>query len=198
MPFIAVSPYMLFVITIDAMRYATSIRYGDHLITFSGIETMELDVCSGQDPQLRPKCANVRTVEHKMYRTIYASILALAIGVITLLGFASPVAAATASSTTTPDSSYGIQGTCGDIFDVYVSGGEAHWNITCYSSGQMNISGNVKDTAADGKCAYVKAFASSGESRVPLAKACPKGTISWYNWTTTYSASWINAYLFTT
>jgi hypothetical protein len=88
-------------------------------------------------------------------------------------------------------------GGCGQVFNgVQVDGGEASWTITCTNGTNAQISGWVRDTKADGKCAYIKAFAGNGESRVPLAQACPKGTTTFFDWTTN-GASSIDAYLFT-
>jgi hypothetical protein len=87
-------------------------------------------------------------------------------------------------------------GSCGQVFNVTVSGGQASWNIECTNGTNAEIAGWVKDTEADGLCAYVKAFASTGASRVPLAKACPKGKVTFFDWTVP-GATWINAYLFT-
>ncbi|QKV74600.1 hypothetical protein [Amycolatopsis sp. Hca4] len=84
---------------------------------------------------------------------------------------------------------------CGAQFDdVTVDGGQAAWNLVC-ASGGITIGGWVKDTKADGKCAYIKAFAGNGESRVPLAKACPKNTVTQFSWRVENSNE-IRAYLF--
>lgn len=56
--------------------------------------------------------------------------------------------------------------------------------------------GFVEDTKADGKCAYVKAFANTGDARVPLAKACPKGSRTNFDWKVN-GATDITAYLYT-
>jgi hypothetical protein len=63
-----------------------------------------------------------------------------------------------------------------------VTGGEAHWTITCSEAG-ATIDGVVIDTLADGKCAFVKAFSDKTGGRVfsPDAKACPKGTRTHFN-----------------
>jgi hypothetical protein len=111
-------------------------------------------------------------------------------GVLALLGFVGPASA----SDTTVDGAVSVQGTCDDSFHPSISGGEAAWNLVC-ASGGITIGGWVKDTAADGKCAYIKAFAGNGDSRVPLAKACPKGTVTQFSWRVN-NTSEIRAYLF--
>ena len=76
---------------------------------------------------------------------------------------------------TTPASA----GTCGDVFnDVEVDGGEANWVVEC-TGGYLYIDGKVKDTKADGKCAYVKAFIHGGREE---ARACPKNTTTFFTW----------------
>lgn len=95
---------------------------------------------------------------------------------ITLLGPASPASA----------------GSCGQTFQPRVNGGEAAWNLYC-SGGTIWIEGWVKDTKADGKCAYVKAF-GGGAAMNPHAKACPKGVKTDFSWST--GGSNIDAYLY--
>lgn len=96
---------------------------------------------------------------------------------------------------TTPNDPITILGGCGSVFDVEVNGGEAHWTVTCFAYG-ATISGWVIDTKADGKCAYVKAFNdTTGAQMLPHAKACPKGTKTQFNWTTSGTSS-ISAYLY--
>lgn len=72
------------------------------------------------------------------------------------------------------------------------NGGEAAWNLYC-SGGRITISGWVKDTKADGKCAYVKAF-GDGQQLLPHPKACPKDTKTNFSWTV--NGSTIDAYLY--
>ncbi|MBD0345549.1 MAG: hypothetical protein ICV63_12155 [Coleofasciculus sp. Co-bin14] len=84
-------------------------------------------------------------------------------------------------------------GTCGQKFDSKVNGGEASWSLHC-SGTKIIIDGWVKDTKADGKCAYVKAFANS--QSMPQAKACPKGKKTFFQWTV--NGTEIHAYLFVT
>ncbi|MFI6102288.1 hypothetical protein ACIA8G_42625 [Lentzea sp. NPDC051213] len=64
-------------------------------------------------------------------------------------------------------------GTCGDVVNANVPGGQASWSHTCYSDGTMRISGWVKDTRSDGKCAAVKAEYQSGTQQ--SGRACPEG-----------------------
>lgn len=62
---------------------------------------------------------------------------------------------------------------CGTVWDVYISGGESHYTVDCFGT-TYRVSGYVKDTRADGKCAQVKAVFGSGTQYSP--RACPKGT----------------------
>ena len=71
-------------------------------------------------------------------------------------------------------------GTCGQTKYSTVDGGEAAWLLSCNGS-NITIDGWVKDTDADGKCAYLKA---TGNGRwMPQAKACPKGKKTFFRWT---------------
>ena len=116
----------------------------------------------------------------------------VAFSVTATMGVATPASAAPSQ----PDS-ISILGGCGAVFNnVTVDGGAASWNISCTNGTNARIEGFVEDTKADGKCAQIKAFANNGESRVPLAKACPKGTRTNFDWKTN-GANDIAAYLFT-
>ncbi|MFV2085570.1 hypothetical protein [Micromonospora sp. LOL_021] len=109
------------------------------------------------------------------------------------MGAASPAMAAEMA----PIGSIGVFGGCGAVFNnVTVDGGAASWNISCTFGTDARIEGFVEDTDADGKCARIKAFADNGQSRVPLASACPKGTRTNFDWTTD-GAENIDAYLYT-
>ncbi|SCF16686.1 hypothetical protein [Micromonospora chokoriensis] len=120
------------------------------------------------------------------------AVAAVAFSATAVLGVATPASAAPSQ----PDS-FGILAGCGAVFNnVKVDGGAASWNISCTNGTNARIEGFVEDTKADGKCAQVKAFANNGESRVPLAKACPKGTKTNFDWKTS-GATDITAYLFT-
>lgn len=128
----------------------------------------------------------------KKQRTVRL-VAAMALAGTATLGFANPAAAADKDQ----PASVRIQAGCGAVFNnVKVTGGAASWNISCTNGTNARIEGFVEDTEADGKCAYVKAFANNGESRVPLAKACPKGTRTNFDWTTN-GANDIAAYLYT-
>jgi hypothetical protein len=88
------------------------------------------------------------------------------------------------------------QAGCGQAKDVFVTGGEAHWTISCSQAG-ATIDGVVIDTDADGKCAFVKAFSDRTGLRVfsPDAKACPKGTKTHFNGLASGATS-ISAFLY--
>ncbi len=64
--------------------------------------------------------------------------------------------------------------------DVYVPGAEAHWTKCRYGS-RTTVSGWLKDTRADGKCAQVYAFFTNGAYR-ESSKACPAGTTKSFYW----------------
>lgn len=70
-------------------------------------------------------------------------------------------------------------GSCGEVKNnVRVSGGQASWSHSC-SGGQIRVSGWVKDTSADGKCAQVKAEYSNGTQW--SNKACPNGEVEYFD-----------------
>jgi len=73
------------------------------------------------------------------------------------------------------------RGGCGQTFNPDIRGrAEAHWTLSC-SGGKITMTGWVKDTKSDGKCAYVKAVFSDGSSPTP-AKACPSGDKTSFSW----------------
>jgi hypothetical protein len=85
------------------------------------------------------------------------------------------------------------RGTCGDQpKNVTVVGGQASWSLYC-SGNKITITGWVKDTKADGKCAHVK-VEGGGKTVNPLKTACPKDTVNHFTWTT--SGNEIKAYLY--
>jgi hypothetical protein len=112
-----------------------------------------------------------------------------------VVGGASAVLAVAAMTFMSPvDSvSAATRGTCGQRFNgVRVIGGEAAWSLYC-SGNKITITGWVKDTKADGKCAHVK-VEGGGKTVNPLKTACPKDTVKHFTWTT--SGNEIKAYLY--
>ena len=67
-----------------------------------------------------------------------------------------------------------LPGGCGDVRDVYTSGAEAHWTIGC-TSGQISVTGWLKDTDADGQCAQTYAYFPLYGSTQYSRKVCGKG-----------------------
>lgn len=65
-------------------------------------------------------------------------------------------------------------GSCGQVQNVSVRGGQASWSHSC-ANGNIRVSGWVKDTKADGKCAQVKAEYSNGTQW--SNRACPKDEV---------------------
>jgi hypothetical protein len=83
-------------------------------------------------------------------------------------------------------------GVCGQSFNVNTGGGHAEWTLSC-SGGRITMSGKVKDTDADGRCAYVKGVFSS--TIVERSRgACPKGNEKSFSWT--HTGSLANGYLY--
>jgi hypothetical protein len=62
--------------------------------------------------------------------------------------------------------------------DVYISGGESHYTISC-SGGNVYVNGRVKDTRSDGKCAQVKV--QIGDQFHYSSRACPSGTTKYFS-----------------
>ncbi|WP_329048344.1 hypothetical protein OG738_38205 [Amycolatopsis sp. NBC_01488] len=113
------------------------------------------------------------------------SIVAAAAGALLTTGLvASPASAG----------SLGVDAACPANFHPTTSGGEAAWTVECVGS-HVFIDGWVKDTEADGKCAFVKAFGSftDGSGRKE-AKACPKNTVTHFDWEA--NGTEIRAYLY--
>ena len=86
----------------------------------------------------------------------------------------SPSASASVSHPARPSS------TCPSHAEPSTSGGQAAWTVEC-SGGKVFVDGWVKDTEADGKCAYVKAIMGGQEFHTD-PPACPKGTVRQYHW----------------
>lgn len=84
-----------------------------------------------------------------------------------------------------------IQTVCGETMDSDVGGGAAHWEASC-DGNSITVSGWVKDTSADGKCARVKAYID-GRWRYSK-KACPTGEVQ--NFSLTGSDRSANVYLY--
>jgi hypothetical protein len=73
----------------------------------------------------------------------------------------------TPSATAAPSN---VLGNCGSPpFDVYISGAEAHWTLSCFN-GRIYMDGRVDDTRGDGHCAEVKGVFSDHTS---YARNCP-------------------------
>ena len=83
-------------------------------------------------------------------------------------------------------------GSCGQTVNATVTGGQASWSHSC-SGGQIRVSGWVKDTKADGKCAQVKAVYSTGTQW--SNKACPSPEIEYFDFVGPGSS--VPVYLFT-
>ncbi|CAM5330596.1 hypothetical protein SALBM135S_00019 [Streptomyces alboniger] len=98
--------------------------------------------------------------------------VSVAMATVASVGFTASVA----SAQTTEGEFIQIQGTCGDRKDVYTSGAEAHWTISC-SSTSVYVRGWLKDTASDGQCAEVYAFFPRTGNTLYSPRACPKGEV---------------------
>ncbi|MER5252291.1 MULTISPECIES: hypothetical protein [unclassified Streptomyces] len=96
--------------------------------------------------------------------------VSVAMAAVASIGFTAPAANATT------EGSIQVKGGCGDRKDVYTSGAEAHWTISC-SSTSVYVRGWLKDTASDGQCAEVYAFFPKTGNTLYSPKACPKGEV---------------------
>jgi len=85
-----------------------------------------------------------------------------------------------------------IQTQCGESKEAVVGGGEAYWKATC-SGSSMTVSGWVRDTAADGMCARVKAL--MGGTWKYSERACPAGTTKTFELTGSESDAEVYLYL---
>lgn len=95
------------------------------------------------------------------------------------LAAAVAAAAAIGGLATTTVSTPASADVCGAVRDVFISGAESHYTITCVN-GITYVNGRVRDTRADGKCAQVKA--QIGATFHYSARACPKDDVDYFNW----------------
>jgi hypothetical protein len=65
--------------------------------------------------------------------------------------------------------------------DIYVTGGEAHYNECKNYDNNLSVIGWVKDTKADGKCAQVYGYWAPEYYYFESSRACPKGTVKYFN-----------------
>jgi hypothetical protein len=120
---------------------------------------------------------------------IKGAFTAIAVGAATMpIALLGAAPASAAPTYTAPIHSYAQ---CPAGFHPSTSGGEAAWTVEC-SGAKVYVDGWVKDTDADGKCAYVKAFIGTSGRRE--AKACPKGTTTKFHWSGDGNAA--TAYLY--
>ena len=121
--------------------------------------------------------ANPQRVAQKIFRRFAASTAAalLLFGGLAILGLAPSASAAT----------------CPDTKNVYITGGESHYTLTC-SGGYIYVDGRVKDTRVDGMCVQVKALID-GYWFVSEA-ACGYGTTKWFSWHNTGSTAYVYTY----
>lgn len=70
---------------------------------------------------------------------------------------------------------------CSPSGRVTIRGAEASWSKCTAPGGQTRVIGWVADTAADGRCARVRAVWSGGAVEETL-NTCPKGMRRDYNW----------------
>jgi len=82
--------------------------------------------------------------------------------------------------------------TCNNSRDVYITGAESHYTLTC-SGGYIYVDGRVKDTRADGKCAQVKALING--TWYYSARACPSGTTVYFSWHGLGNTAYVYTYL---
>jgi hypothetical protein len=101
-------------------------------------------------------------------------------------------AAAIGGLATTAVSTPASADVCGATRDVYISGAESHYTITC-SDGFAYVNGRVKDTRADGHCAQVKA--QIGPTFFFSSNACPSGTVVYFSWRERASSASVWTYL---
>jgi hypothetical protein len=62
---------------------------------------------------------------------------------------------------------------CNTTWNVSIRGGQSHYSVDCFGA-TYRVSGWVKDTKPDGKCAQVRAVFGSGVKW--SSRACPNGT----------------------
>lgn len=87
---------------------------------------------------------------------------------------------------------FALQTECGETRDAVIAGGEAYWTAAC-NGATMTVTGWVRDTAADGMCARVKALLSGAWKY--SERACPSGTIKNFTLSGTESDAEVYLYL---
>ncbi|MFD0557163.1 hypothetical protein FB566_2419 [Stackebrandtia endophytica] len=87
---------------------------------------------------------------------------------------------------------FALQTECGESRDAVIAGGEAYWTAAC-SGATMTVTGWVRDTAADGMCARVKALL--GGTWKYSERACPSGTTKNFTLSGTESDAEVYLYL---
>ncbi|WP_189744584.1 hypothetical protein [Streptomyces nojiriensis] len=98
-----------------------------------------------------------------------------AVALIACLG----VGSAQASAPVSPDRQFGG---CGQSFDPWIWGGEAHWVNSC-KNGKITVQGWVKDTdGLDNECVYVVAKFAADITEVSR-DACGGGNKVAFKWT---------------
>jgi ABC-type sugar transport system substrate-binding protein len=72
------------------------------------------------------------------------------------------------------------QASC-DSYSISTSGGYVHYT-ECNTGSGTTEQGYVEDTDADGQCAYVYTTLNMTSTVRNQAKACPKGTETYFSW----------------
>lgn len=115
-------------------------------------------------------------------------------GLVTALAALACAGATVGTAAATADTESGviiIQGTCGDVFNPSVTGGQAGWTVTC-GNGTVRAQGWVKDTKADGKGAEV--YGSWGDNAsFGTVRAAGNGTR--VNFDKSHAGSYVYLYL---
>lgn len=66
-------------------------------------------------------------------------------------------------------------------YDISTGGGFVHYQ-ECNEGWGTTVEGYVKDTSADGRCAWAYTKLNGGRDIVNEAKACPKSTETYFWW----------------
>ena len=110
----------------------------------------------------------------------------------TLAAMAVTSGAIAAAAPTANADEEGATAVCGYARPHDTSGAHAYWQLSC-SGGNVTVSGFVEDTAANGRCARVKAQFPNGDW-VFSEPACPEGDREYFSWTKPGSSA--NVYLY--
>lgn len=146
--------------------------------------------CSIHYKDRRSKMINLMENRFQVCKSLTCTLAGLALSGGAMIGLTGTATAAPEAATAAVQS----RASCGATFNPVISGARAYWQVNCPRRGKVNISGWVQDTAANGRCAKVRAIYEDGSTWFSPA-ACPKGQRKNFSSNTRRGSS-VKAYLY--